>query len=281
MELARRLGDVEIVTADSMQVYRGMDIGTAKPTASEQAEVRHHLIDLVGPEGEWSVAEWVAAARHAVAGIEAAGRRALLVGGTGLYVQALVDDLEPPGRFPEVVTALADEGDTASLHRRLRELDPLSASRMEPGNRRRVLRALEVCLGTGRPFSSFGPGLATYAPNRWSTVGLWLPRAVVARRIETRVADMVTRGLVAETAGLAELGLSRTASQALGYREILAHLAGNSTLPDALEEVGRRTRAFARRQRVWWRRDPRITWVGAAENPLAVIPLLLGHWRQS
>jgi tRNA dimethylallyltransferase len=287
LELARRLGDVEIVTVDSMQVYRGMDIGTAKPTPDEQAEVPHHLIDLAEPGEEWDVTRWAAAARSVLAAIESRGRRALLVGGTGLYFQALVDGLEPPGRFPLVRAELeaAGEGETmagtADLYRRLATLDPAAAGRIEPGNRRRILRALEVCLGTGVPFSSFGPGMGSYRPTSWRIAGLWLPRAVVAARIDARMTAMVEAGLVAEVRGLAGRpgGFGRTAAQALGYREVLAHLAGGVTLDEAVAEAARRTRAFARRQRVWWRRDPRVAWIGSAENPLAVIPALLGHWR--
>jgi len=144
LEVARRLGDVEVVTVDSMQVYRGMDIGTAKPTPAERVEIPHHLLDLADPGEDWSVTRWAALAREAVAGIEARGRRALLVGGTGLYFQALVDGLCPPGRYPAWRRRLEAEGDTAALYRQLEELDPLAASRTEPANRRRVIRALDA-----------------------------------------------------------------------------------------------------------------------------------------
>jgi tRNA dimethylallyltransferase len=285
LELARRLGDVEIVTVDSMQVYRGMDIGTAKPTPDEQAEVPHHLIDLAEAGEEWDVTRWAAAARSVLGDIESRGRRALVVGGTGLYFQALVDGLEPPGRFPSVRAELeaVGEGDTAQLYRRLATLDPRAAGRIESGNRRRILRALEVCIGTGAPFSSFGPGMGSYRPTPWRIAGLWLPRTVVAARIDARLTAMVEAGLVAEVRALVGRpgGFGRTAAQALGYREVLAHLAGQATLDEAVAEAARRTRAFARRQRVWWRRDPRVAWIGAQENPLAVIPALLGHWSQT
>lgn len=276
--MARRLGDVEIVTVDSMQVYRGMDIGTAKPTPAEQAEIPHHLIDLIDPGEDWSVTSWTAAACRALAGIEARGHRALLVGGTGLYFQAVVDGLTPPGQYPEVRAELDREEDTAALHRRLTRVDPLAASRMEPSNRRRVVRALEVSLGSGRPFSSFGPGMTAYPPTPWRLAGLWLPRSVVAERITRRLQEMVRAGLVEEVERLRGGGLSRTARQALGYREVLRHLEGEIGLDEAVHEADRRTRAFSRRQRVWWRRDPRIAWYGAVENPLAVIPQILGDW---
>ncbi|HMC39085.1 MAG TPA: tRNA (adenosine(37)-N6)-dimethylallyltransferase MiaA, partial [Acidimicrobiales bacterium] len=217
LELAARLGDVEIVTVDSMQVYRGMDIGTAKPSAADRAAVPHHLIDLADPAEEWSLTRWVAAADAALAGIEARGHRALLVGGTGLYFQAAVDRLKPPGRYPEVQAELELEKDTARLYHRLSAADPLAATRMEPANRRRVIRALEVTLGSGRPFSSFGPGMTAFADTPWRLAGLWLPRAVVAARIGRRLRAMVAGGLVDEVARLRERPLSRTARQALGY----------------------------------------------------------------
>ena len=278
LEVARRLGDVEIVTVDSMQVYRGMDIGTAKPTPAEQSEIPHHLIDLADPAEDWSVTRWSAAARHAIVGIESRGRRALLVGGTGLYFQAVVDGLEPPGQYPEVRAELEADKDTAALHRRLAGLDPLGASRMEPSNRRRVIRALEVTLGSGRPFSSFGPGITAFPETAWKLAGLWLPRPVVAERIGRRLRGMVAAGFVDEVKGLNAAGMSRTARQALGYREILRHLEGEMSVQEAVDEADRRTRAFARRQRVWSRRDPRIAWFGAADNPLAVTSQILGNW---
>jgi tRNA dimethylallyltransferase len=272
---------VEIVTVDSMQVYRGMDIGTAKPSPAERAEVAHHLIDVADPAEEWTVTRWAEAARTALAGIEARGRRALLVGGTGLYFQAIVDGLTPPGRYPEVRAELELDKDTAALHRRLSLIDPLAASRMEPSNRRRVIRALEVCVGSGRPFSSYGPGLETWPETPWRLAGVWLPRPVVASRISQRLCQMIESGLVGEVEALRAQGMSRTARQALGYREVLRHLDGELSLDEAVAEADRRTRSFSRRQRVWWRRDPRIAWYGAAENPLAVIPQILGDWGRT
>jgi tRNA dimethylallyltransferase len=265
-----------------MQVYRDMDIGTAKPTPDDRRQVPHHLLDLVDSDEDFGVAAFQVAAQRALVDIEGRGARALLVGGTGLYFQAVVDRLTPPGRFPAVRAELEAEPDTAGLHRRLHDIDPVAASRMQPSNRRRVIRALEVSLGSGRPFSSFGPGIGTYPPTRFRIAGLWLPRAVVGRRIEARFRAMVDAGLVAEVSRLAARpgGLSRTARQALGYREVLSHLEQGVALEAAEAEALRRTKAFARRQRVWWRRDPRITWYGAAENPLAVVPALLGDWSR-
>jgi tRNA dimethylallyltransferase len=282
LEAARCLPDVELVTVDSMQVYRGMDIGTAKPTAAEQAEVPHHLLDLADPSEDFSLTRFQAAAAAVLADIEARGKRALLVGGTGLYLRAVVDRLDVPGQFPGVRADLDADPDTEGLHRRLAELDPVAAGRMEPTNRRRVVRALEVTLGSGRPFSSFGPGLEAHPTTPVRMLGVWLPRPVIATRIAARVDEMVDAGLVEEVRALAARpeGLSRTARQALGYREVLKHVEDGIPLAEALDETVRRTRAFARRQRVWFRRDPRITWFGAAGKPVAVLPALLREWGE-
>lgn len=275
---ARAAGDVEIVTVDSMQVYRGMDIGTAKPTAVEQAEVPHHLLDVADPSEDFSLARFLPAARAAMADIAGRGRLALLVGGTGLYVQALVDDLEVPGLFPAARAEVEAEADTAVLHARLAALDPVAAARMEPTNRRRVVRALEVTLGSGRPFSSFGPGFEAHPPSPVRQVGLRVDPDLLDRRIEARVAAMVAAGLVAEVSALAASpgGLSRTARQALGYREVLAHLEGACSLDEAVHLTVTRTRQLARRQHRWFRRDPRIRWVGTEGNSLPDLETLLG-----
>lgn len=276
MEVARRLPGppVELVSVDSMQVYRGMDIGTAKPSAADRAEVPHHLLDLADPAEDFSLTQFQAAFRTALAGIEARGHRALLVGGTGLYVRAIVDELTPPGQWPDVRAEIESEPGTVALHKRLAELDPVAAGRMEPTNRRRVVRALEVTIGSGRPFSSFGPGLDAHPPTKFRMAGVWLPRPVLSRRIEERVQAMVEAGLVEEVGRLG--GLSKTARQALGYKEFLDGLP----LDAAAAETIRRTRGFARRQRMWFRRDPRITWFGTADNPFAVLPALLGDWSR-
>ena len=287
VEVARRWPDVELVSVDSMQVYRGLDIGTAKPSPAERAEVPVHLVDLADPDEDFSVAQFQAAALAALAAIEDRGHRALLVGGTGLYVRAVVDGLALPPQWPEVRAELEAEPDTAALYRRLAGRDPVAAGRMTPSNRRRVVRALEVVVGSGRPFSSFGAGLDVHPPTRFRMAGVWLPRPVISERIARRLAAMVHAGLVEEVAGLKARpgGLSRTAAQALGYREVLRHLAGECTLDEAVAEAVRRTRAFARRQRMWFRRDPRITWYGSegtreGGNPVALLPALLGDWGQ-
>ena len=277
LELARQNPEVELISVDSMQVYRGMDIGTAKPTRAEQQEVRHHLIDIADPDEEFTVARFQRVFREVIADIEQRGGRAVLVGGTGLYLRAVVDDLIIPGQYPDVWAELDDEPDTAALHRRLRQLDPIAASRMEPTNRRRVVRALEVTLGSGAPFSTFGPGLDAYPPSPYRLIGIDLPHDVVATRIERRFHQQIADGFLGEVEALAARpkGLSRTAQQALGYKELLSHLAGECTLDAAVEEASRRTRRFARRQRSWFRRDPRIEWLPADTEPLSVLPSLL------
>ncbi len=169
-----------------------------------------------------------------------------------------------------------------AMYRRLAVADPAAAARIEPGNVRRIVRALEVTLGSGRPFSSFGPGLDAYPRStRFRLAGVWLPREVLNRRIEDRYAAQLEAGFLDEVRALPDEGLSRTARQALGYRELLAHLDGKSTLAEAVDEAVRRTRAFARRQRSWFRRDPRITWLGTSAKPLDLLPALLGDWARS
>jgi tRNA dimethylallyltransferase len=262
LAVARRYGGVELVAADAMQVYRGMDIGTAKPTAAERDEVPHHLVDVADPGDDFSLARYVELGRAALADIESRGKRAVIVGGTGLYVRGLVDDFEVPGQWPAVREELERDPDTAALHRRLTELDPVAASRMEAGNRRRIVRALEVTVGSGRPFSSFGPGMAAYPLVATVQLGLEWPLDELDRRIESRAHAMVDGGLVAEVEALAARpgGLSRTARQALGYREVLEHLDGVVSLDEAVKTIVARTRQFARRQVRWFRRDPRIVW---------------------
>ncbi len=254
-----------------MQVYRGMDIGTAKPTVTERAEVRHHLIDLVEPSDEYTVSRYSVDLRAALADIAGRHRRAVLVGGTGLYVRAALGDLEIPPRYPSVRAELEGEADTAELHRRLAILDPVAAARMEPTNRRRTVRALEVTLGSGRRFSSFGPGLGTYPGLDHPLLGLHLSRDELDERIARRYHDQLAAGFLDEVRRLAGAPepLSATAGQALGYRELLAHLGGETTLDAAVELAIRRTRRFERRQERWFRRDPRITWIEGGHNALA------------
>ena len=240
LQLARRRGDCEIVSVDSMCVYRGMDIGTSKPGPEARAAVPHHLLDLVDPDEDFTLTQFQQAAREALEGIARRGHHALLVGGTGLYLRAVVDDFAIPGRYPEVAAALEaelDEGRAgpADLHARFRALDPVAAARMEPTNRRRVVRALEVTVGSGRPFSTYGPGLEAYPASGTAQVGLSVAPEEVDARIEARFGRMVADGLVDEVRALAArpAGMSRTARQALGYREVLAHVEGGAPWPSA------------------------------------------------
>jgi tRNA dimethylallyltransferase len=268
-----------------MQVYRGLDVGTAKPSPAERAAVPHHVVDLVDPTEEWSAVRHQAAARAAVRDIEARGKRALLVGGTGLYVQAVVDDLRFPREDPDLRAELeswtARPGGVAAAYDELRRRDPDAAAKIDPHNARRIVRALEVIRLTAKPFSSFGPGLDQFGPTAFPVrmVGVWVPRDVLNTRIATRFAAMRDVGLVEEVEQLVDgLPLSRTAAQAIGYREVIAALTNGGSLDDAFDTAVRRTRSFARRQRMWFRRDPRITWLGAADNPCVVLPTLLATW---
>ena len=271
MDMARSMAAAEIVTLDSMQVYRGMDVGTATPTAAEKAEVPHHLIDLVDPSEEFTVAEFQARAWAVIDDIRGRGAVPVLVGGTGLYVRAVIDRLRIPGRYPQVRAELEAEPDTGALHRRLVALDPVAAGRMEPTNRRRVMRALEVTLGSGQPFSSYGPGLGRHPPTPFVQVGLRWDRSRLDDRIAARYQRQMADGFFDEVRSLAERPISRTASQALGYKELLAHLRDEMTLDDALDLAVVRTRRFARRQERWFRRDPRIRWLDAPASVADVL----------
>ncbi len=256
-----------------------MDIGTAKPTAEERATVVHHGLDLVEASEDFTVADFRDAHAAALDAIARAGHRALLVGGTGLYHRVVIDDFDLPGEYPEVRERLDADPDTGGLHRRLAELDPEAATKMEPTNRRRVVRALEVTLGSGRPFSSFGPGVDHYPPSAVAQLGLRWPRDVIADRIEQRVHAMVAAGLVDEVAKLHDVGMSRTAGQALGYKEIVEYLDGRIGKDEAIEMIVTRTRRFAVRQERWFRRDPRVRWIDVefdaiAECTPAVVDLL-------
>lgn len=284
---ASELGNAEILCVDSMTVYRGMDIGTAKPNASERAAVAHHGLDLVDPDVDYSVAEFQRHADRVVADTEDRNADLVMVGGTGLYVDAVVNGFSLPAQYPDVRRALQDQLDLegiAGLYARLAVLDPEAASRMEPTNDRRIVRALEVCVGSGRPFSSYGPGLqASRSDERADTpiiVGILWPREELRRRIELRFATQIREGFVDEAASLrTSFGdrLSRTARQALGYRELWAHLDGLSTLDEAIETAIVRTRQFAVRQERWFRRDPRIRWLAPVEAATISVNELLGR----
>lgn len=281
MAVARETG-AHIVAVDAMQVYRGMDIGTAKPSKADQAEVPHHCIDLVAPSERFTVAEFKVHAARARGEITAAGAPALFVAGTGLYLTAVIDNLQLPGEWPEVRDELQREPDTDALFARLESLDPVAATRIERSNRRRIERALEVCIGSGKPFSSFGPGTGAYPPSDVHQVGITWPRETLSHRIERRVHAMMSAGLLDEVRGLFGAGdMSREARQALGYKELLSHLDGEVSLDEAVADIVLHTRQFAVRQERWFRRDPRIQWITVQADPVTeVVPHVLSLLRK-
>jgi tRNA dimethylallyltransferase len=267
--VAERLG-AEIVSVDSMLVYRGMDIGTAKPTAEQRERVPHHLLDVAEPSEPFSVARYQELARAAIARIRSRGRRVLLVGGSALYERAIVDELGFPGTDPDTRSGLEAEAavvGATGLHERLAASDPAAAAKIEPGNVRRTVRALEVAVLTGQPFSSFAGSWETYEPDRVRATGVWMPAPALQSRIETRVAEMLERGWLDEVRGLVERGFGSwlTSAQAIGYAEFARHLAGELTLDAAIAGTMKRTWALARRQLGFFRRDPRIRWFQAGE----------------
>jgi tRNA dimethylallyltransferase len=271
----------EVVNADSMQLYRGMDIGTAKLTPAERRGVPHHLLDIWPVTEAASVAVYQALARAAVAGALARGRVPVLVGGSGLYVRAVLDDLRFPGTDPALRSRLEAELATAgapALHARLAAVDPVAAGGILPTNGRRIVRALEVVALTGGPFTATLPDHSA-APPVYDAVqiGVDRPAAELDQRIAARVDRMWALGLVDEVRGLLAAGLAAgpTASRALGYRQVLAALSGAGTLADAQVATVRATRRFARRQRSWFRRDPRLTWLDGGSPTLAADALAL------
>jgi tRNA dimethylallyltransferase len=265
LDLAERL-DGEIVNTDAMQVYRGMDIGTAKQPESERRGISHHLLDLLDVTEPLTVAEFQRWARTAVAEIRSRGRTPVLVGGSALYTRAVLDRFEFPGTDPEVRRALeaelAEVGPHA-LHRRLAEVDAAAAEQILPDNGRRVVRALEVVEITGRHFSATLPE-RNYSDPHSLQIGIDIDRPTLDPRIEQRVREMFDAGFVDEVRRLLVHGLAegRTARTAIGYREVAAYLGGETSLEAATEATITATRRFSRRQDSWFRKDPRIVWVG-------------------
>ena len=271
LTLARAL-DGEVINADSMQLYRGMDIGTAKLRPSERGGVPHHLLDIWDVTKAANVAEYQQLARAAIGEIRSRGRIPIIVGGSGLYVRAVIDNLDFPATDPQVRDRL--EGELAqvgapALHTRLAGLDPAAGAAILPGNGRRIVRALEVAELSGGPFSATLPGYESVCET--TAIGLDVPRPELDQRIEERVRRIWRAGFVAEVRGLTAAGLreGRTASRALGYAQVLRFLAGEWTEDQAAAETVRATRRFARRQESWFRRDPRITWLPAGSAGLA------------
>jgi len=273
MHIARTHGDFEIVTADSMQVYRGMDIGTAKPTAHDQQQIPHHGIDIADPWDDFSVAQFLHHIEMARESMALRNARELIVGGTGLYVTALVDGLNMPGQWPEIREELENNEDTAALFAELQSRDPLAATRMEPNNRRRIIRALEVCRGSGTTFSSFGSGITQFPDTSTVMVGIKWDRDALRKRIEQRVWAMMESGLLDEVRALLDgpHPLSKTAYQALGYKEVIEGLAAGESVDTMAATITLRTQQFAVRQERWYRRDPRIHWVQVQNDPISEV----------
>ena len=279
MHVAQVVRDAEIIAVDAMMVYRGMDIGTGKPTTADQNQVPHHCLDLQDASERFTVADYQQHANEALTSIASRDGHALLVAGTGMYLQAVIDGFTLPGEFPEIRAEL-ESLPVEELFGRLSAVDPEAAAKIEPTNSRRLVRALEVCLGSGRRFSSFGPGANVYPPTEFRQIGILWPRPELARRIEVRVHSMIEAGWVDEVRKLLAMPapLSLTARQALGYKELISHLEGHMSLDQAVAETILRTRQFAVRQERWFRRDPRIDWVNvdAGENLVEqVVPKVL------
>jgi len=271
----------EVVSADSMLLYRGMDVGTAKPTAHERDGIVHHLVDVLDVTQTASVAQFQSMARAAVADCLARGVVPILVGGSALYVRAVVDAFEFPGTDPGVRARLESELEALgpqALHARLAERDPVAAARIEPANGRRVVRALEVGELTGRPYAAELPE-RRYALTDVVQIGLDVPRPVLDERIRRRVDVMWAAGLVAEVRRLERAGLrdGLTASRALGYRQVLQHLDGELDEAAAREATVVATRRFARRQDAWFRKDERITWLAHDRPDLVDAALVLAR----
>lgn len=272
LEWAERRG-AEILSMDSMAVYRGLDIGTAKPTPDERRRVPHELIDLVEPDEEFSLAQYVAAAEQAAAEVRSRGREPLFVGGTPLYLKALLRGIfeGPPADwdFRRRWLSEAERHGAEWLHQRLAEVDPIAARRLHARDVRRVVRALEVFEKTGRPISEWQRQFDRARPAEACRVFVldW-PRDELNRRIERRVEAMFSSGIVAEVSGLLAAGktLGRTARQALGYREVLDHLAGQRGLPDTIDLVKTRTRQFAKRQLTWFRSLSECRWIAMKDG---------------
>ncbi|WP_031514587.1 tRNA (adenosine(37)-N6)-dimethylallyltransferase MiaA [Desulfofalx alkaliphila] len=260
--------DGEVVSADSMLVYKGMDIGTAKPSMEERQGIPHHMIDVAVPTEDYSVARYQREARKVVAEIHNRNKIPVIVGGTGLYIRAVVDEynFDVPGENREIRQSLlqqANEKGTQWLHRELSLVDPRAAERIHHKNVRRVIRALEVYKLTGKPFSSFQQAEYKSRPEyKVALFGLTMPREILYKRIEKRVDIMLEQGLVEEVQGLIKQGVKAhvTSMQGLGYKEIASYLAGELTLAQAVELIKRDTRRYAKRQLTWFKRDPRIIW---------------------
>ena len=268
--------DGEIVNADSMQLYKGMDIGTAKLSVDERNGIPHHLLDILTVEEDASVAQYQALARAAVDEIRTRNKAAIIVGGTGLYIKSIIDEMNFPETDPELRKKLESEAEllgAAELYSRLRLLDPEAAAAIEPANTRRIIRALEVIEVTGQPYSANLPSDTSLRYPDALHIGLAMERSSLAPRIEARVHRMWQSGLVAEVDSLIEAGLLRgsTAQRAIGYAQVIAMRNGEISESKAIEETIVATRQYVRRQETWFKRDPRIQWIGEDQPRLAFI----------
>jgi tRNA dimethylallyltransferase len=264
--LATRLG-TDIASVDSMLVYRGMDVGTAKPTAEQQRALPHHLMDLAEPSERYTVARYQRAAHDLLERVA----DPLLVGGSGLYFRAVVDRLRFPPEDPVVRASLEAEADAlgaGELYARLSAADPVAAGRIDPANVRRTIRALEVSAITGAPFSDFAAAWEVYDPALVRVAGIRLATVTLDTRVRARVAQMLDAGWIDEVRDLMERGFGAwlTASQAIGYAELATHLDGRLALDEAMERTVKRTKELARRQMAWFRRDPRVRWFDTGED---------------
>ncbi|NNN21134.1 MAG: tRNA (adenosine(37)-N6)-dimethylallyltransferase MiaA [Acidimicrobiales bacterium] len=270
IEIARSLPKVELVSVDAFAVYKGMDIGTAKPERSQLQDLAIHMIDLVEPSTDYSAGLFKREAENAISEIESRKNIPLLVGGSTMYLSSIIEGMVFPGTWPDIRKELEDELDKngqLGLYKKLEDKDPEAAAKFEPTNGRRSVRALEVILGSGKKFSSYGPGFGEYLPNSFRQIGIFLEMEILDKRIEERVNAQIERGLVEEVSCL--LGrsgaLARAPKNAIGYFEIANYLRGELTLEAAIEEIIVRTKRFARRQLRWWRRDPRILWIDGSD----------------
>lgn len=258
--LARRIG-TEIISADSMQIYRRMDIGTEKPTPAQLAEVTHHMIDIVEPSDNYSAGRYIEDVKPIIESLHSRGKVPVVTGGTGLYIKAMTRGLF---RGPSADWALREElrnEDSDTLYGRLRRLDPDTAETLEPGDRRRVVRALEVCILTGKKMSEVKREHTSTLPYDFIKVALTRDRKELYGMIEERVEEMMRRGLLDEVKGVLEMNPSRTAMQAIGYKELKGYLDGDYHLEEAVRLIKRNTRRYAKRQFTWFRKEEGLRWV--------------------
>jgi len=273
--------DAEIINADSMQLYQGMDIGTAKLTLEERRGIPHHLLDVLEVTEDANVAWYQAQARTKIAEIQSRGKSVVVVGGTGLYIKAILDELNFPDTNPAIRESLENEADelgASILFERLAKLDPAAALAIDRANTRRIIRALEVIEITGKPFTANLPRTDSELYPEARQFGLVMDREALAERISARVDRMFEAGLVEEVDRCIQAGITkaRTAQLALGYAQVIAMRRGDLTLEQAIEETKRATRQYARRQETWFSRDARIKWISPIQPRLELILQELG-----